>query len=102
VQAIERATDIQNEVVRGLISTARWIDEDLGGASMLEGNIPTNNSLFFDVLEGESVPVEIKPGIPAAAFKNLTFCMNLELTGPWAVGKLRSRGYGLIRRRIER
>lgn len=100
VSATERASEIKKEILRGLISTARWLDKDLGGQSMLESQIPSENSIILDVLEGESVPVEIKPGIPAAAFKNVVFCTNLDINGPWSVGKMRSRGYGLVRRRI--
>lgn len=106
VSAMERSEEIKQEILRGLIGSARWHDQadDEAGADgvPLEARIPSETSLLLDVLEGESVPIEIKPGVPGAAFKNLTFCTNLDLTGPWSVGKLRSRGYGLIRRRIER
>ena len=102
VSAVDRAAEVKKEILRGLVSTARWLDEDLEGQSMLESQIPHEDSILLDVLEGESVPVEIKRGIPAAAFKNVTFCTNLDISGPWSVGKMRSRGYGLVRRRIER
>ncbi|MDO8728578.1 MAG: hypothetical protein Q7K26_01655 [bacterium] len=102
VTAQERAPEIKKEILNGLISMARWLDEDLGTPHLLEHGIPSDDSLILDILEGESVPIPIKPGIPAAAFKNITFCTNISLNGPWMAGKLRSRGYGLIRRRIER
>lgn len=42
------------------------------------------------------VPVEIKPGVFGLCAKNVTFFSDLELNGPWHVGHLTSRGYGLI------
>jgi hypothetical protein len=103
-QATERADDIRREIVRGLLGQARWIDEGLADTepNCIEHAIPSEDSLMFDVLEGQSVPVEIKPGISGMAYKNVIFCTNLDLSGPWSAGKLRSRGYGLIRRYVER
>lgn len=98
----ERSEEIKKEILNGLLSCARFLDDDIGGASMLEGQIPSHESLTLDILEGTPMPVFTKPGIPAAAYKNLVFCTNLKLSGPWTAGKLRSRGYGLIRQRIER
>ena len=92
--------EIKEEILTGLLSYAQYLDDDSGGESMLEGRIPKQDSFFLDILEGEFTPIEIIPGISAAGFKNLTFATDLELNGPWAVGKLRSRGHGLIRRRI--
>ena len=95
---------IRLEIMRSIATTAQWMDEELEnfGQDTLLGQLPLHKDSTWDldVLEGESVPIEIKPGIKAAAFKNVTFCTNLEMDGPWAAGKLRSRGYGLIRRRI--
>lgn len=100
--AVDRCAEVRKELLSGLISQSRWLDNELGGESNLEGRIPADDALLLDILEGESVPVEIKPGVSGMAYKNLTFCTNLELSGPWLAGKLRSRGYGMIRRRIER
>jgi len=42
------------------------------------------------------VPVEIKPGVFGLCAKNVTFLSDLELNGPWHVGHLTARGYGLV------
>lgn len=45
---------------------------------------------------GKFVPIEIKPGVFGLCAKNVEFRSNLSLNGPWHVGHLTSRGYGLI------
>ena len=102
--AEECSADIRREILRGIVATARWLDADVGhdASALLERRIPPEEFLMLDILEGQEVPIEIKNGIRGNAFKNVVFCTNLQLDGPWAAGKLRSRGYGLIRRRIDR
>ena len=51
---------------------------------------------------GKFVPVEIKPGVFGLCAKNVEFTSNLSLHGPWHVGHLTSRGYGLILRADKR
>lgn len=90
--------NLRRIVMRGLISQARWLDEN--GASGLYYTIPDEESLGFYIAEGRPLPIEIKNGNLAAGYAGLTFSMNLMLTGPWFAGQLRSRGYGQIRRRV--
>lgn len=80
---------VRKEIVRGLVSFSRIHAPDL------EGTIPGESEIDF--LEGVPVPVEIKPGILASAIKNVVVAFPVRLSGPWTVGRLRSRGYGLIR-----
>ncbi|OLP04533.1 hypothetical protein [Rhodoferax antarcticus] len=100
VQAVEREEEIKKVILTGLISCARYLDDESKGESHFESHIPSEDSLILDILEGDATPIDIKPGIRAAGFKNVTFCTNLDLSGPWCTGKLRSRGYGIIRKRI--
>ncbi|AJF08226.1 type IV CRISPR-associated endonuclease Csf5 [Geoalkalibacter subterraneus] len=45
---------------------------------------------------GRFVPIAIKPGVFGLAARNVEFFSDLSFTGPWHVGHLVSRGYGLI------
>ena len=80
---------MKREIVRGLVSCARI------HAPHFESLIPSESEI--EVLEGVPCAVEIKPGIMAGAVKNVVVAMPIRLSGPWSVGRLRSRGYGLIR-----
>lgn len=83
-------------VLRGLTGVARMLDEDLlarGMARRFEKEIPTE----IEILQGVPTTVPIRPGIPAAAYKHVLMNVGRKLNGPWGVGMLRSRGYGLIR-----
>jgi len=87
-------------ILSGLISQARWLDENSGGASNLESLIPDEESSGFHIADGRQVPIAIKAKNYAFGFADLTFSMNLRLEGPWQAGKLRSHGYGRIRKVI--
>jgi hypothetical protein len=83
-------------MLRGLSGVARMLDNELIDAKLppvFEQAIPQQ----VDMVEGEPIPVLIKPGIWGAAYKDMLVSMPCKLNGPWATGLLRSRGYGLIR-----
>lgn len=83
-------------ILRGLTGMARMLDEELaadGHPRRYEAEIPYR----IDVLEGEPVPIPIKSGVLAAAYKNMVIAMPTKLSGPWSAGMLRSRGYGFVR-----
>ena len=96
----EVSDDIRRVLLRGLISQARWLDENSNGACNLEYLIPHEDSLGFFIAEGESCPILINDKNYAAGYSKLAFSMQLELMGPWSAGNLRSRGYGQIRKLI--
>ena len=98
----EVSGDIRSVLLRGLISQARWLDEDTGGECNLEHLIPDEDSLGFFVADGESAPILINDKNYATGYSKLAFSMQLELSGPWYAGNLRSRGYGGIRKLILR
>lgn len=97
-------TDLQGDVskaagdifLRGINGVARLLDNELiagGGSPKFEQALPRE----ITFLEGTSLLVEIKPGVLAAAYKDILISMPCKLRGPWSAGILRSRGYGLIR-----
>lgn len=90
---------IQRAIVRGIISQARLLDTDAGRPAK-ETVIGTDEMLDIRVLAGKPVFVPIKTGarIHALGVRNVVFSINLNMTGPWVVGHLRSRGFGLIKR----
>lgn len=95
--------DLKEEIKRSIELTAGWLDNDLQtsqGASLL-AKLPENvEDWDIAIHEGEFVAIPVKPGVYAAGFKNVVVTLGLELNGPWAAGKLRSRGYGIIRRKV--
>lgn len=92
------ATEISSVILRGLAGVARMLDDELTAAGLppsYEAALPYR----IEVLEGEPIPIPIKPGVLAAGYKNVLFAMPTKLSGPWATGRLRSRGYGFVRLR---
>lgn len=92
----EVAEQVKASILRGLAGMAQMLDEELmadGKAPVHLGSIPDT----VEVLEGEPCPVQIKPGLTAAGYKNLLLHFQCKFSGPWTTGLLRSRGYGLMR-----
>ena len=92
----EVAGAASNIFLRGLNGVARLLDNDLldaGKAPKFESSLP--HEVTF--LEGKPLPIEIKPGVLGAAYKDILLSMPCKLNGPWVTGLLRSRGYGLVR-----
>ena len=96
----EVSDDIRRTIMRGLLSQARWLDENTSGRYKLHNRIPDEETLGFSIFDGEPCPVLIKDNNFAYGYSNLTFSMNLDLMGPWLAGHLRSRGYGQIRKLV--
>lgn len=102
VPPLDVSDDIRRVILRGLMSQARWLDENSDGACNLEHLIPDEESLGFFIAEGEPAPFVINDNNLAAGYTKLAYSMQLGLSGPWAAGNLRSRGYGQIRKLILR
>lgn len=93
----EVAKNVGEVVIRGLLSVARMLDEDLTSekkAKRFESAIPQE----IHILEGRPAPIMIREGLPAAGYKHVVMDIGRVLNGPWVAGMLRSRGYGIIRR----
>lgn len=93
---------IRRAVIGGIISQARFLDEQCHGPAVMEAEIGTDDMLGLRILEGEVVIGKIKKDarVHALIVTNLVFSVDLELKGPWLSGLLRSRGYGLIRKEL--
>ena len=90
---------IEKSLVRGLIGQALHLDHLLAGQSdSLMGQMPTNERLGVQVLEGTTYfyRTDKHRGL-ALAIRNLKFSMDAKLSGPWSAGQLRARGFGSIR-----
>jgi len=98
----EVSNDIRRVLLQGLISQARWLDENSDGVCNLEHLIPDEESLGFFIAEGQPAPFLINNQNYAAGYSKLAYSMQLDVSGPWAAGHLRSRGYGQIRKMIMR
>ena len=83
-----------------LLQSKSYAEENARRESKLKDEIPDEGTLGFSIFDGESCPILINERNFAAGYQQLTFSMNLELTGPWLVGQLRSRGYGQVRKVI--
>ena len=90
---LQEATPMILDIIeKGLVGTA----DQIGGI-----DIPAN--LHLVIHEGEiSVDKILGKSVHVGIVRNLRFSMVGDLTGPWSVGLLRSHGYGLIRREIEK
>lgn len=93
---------IERHIVRGIIGQSRFLDDDCATPVVREGAIPRDETLAIRVTAGKPcwVPIVVKDGrnsVHALGVRNLEFSMRLSLDGPWAVGALRSRGFGMIR-----
>lgn len=90
---LQEATPMILEIIeKGLVGTAAQIGEI---------DIPAN--LHLVIHEGElSVDKMLGKTVHVGIVRNLRFSMVGNLVGPWSVGLLRSHGYGLIRREIEK
>lgn len=87
---------IKTAISRGLMGQAMTLDEETG--SQLARQMPTDDMLDIRVFDGQPVFMPTKRGQKGCVLgvHNLLFTMNLSLAGPWFVGHLRSRGFGLI------
>lgn len=85
---------IKSTIVSGLIGEARMLDEDDGGGR--EAAIPSDEMLHLTVLSGKPMWLRINDRAHALMVTNLVVSMDLDLSGPWYTGKLRSRGYGRV------
>ena len=89
---------VKHEIERGLLSQCLSLKHFNPEGKDLILDLPDPESLGIEILEGEVFYLPIEGKNKGLAIKNLVFTMNLNLTGPWHVGRMRSRGYGLIRR----
>lgn len=80
---------IRHQIIGGLTTQSHLCAPGTLGA------IPMDDAI--DVLEGQPVPIAIRPGIFVSAYKNVVVSMPVRLRGPWLAGHLRSIGYGYIR-----
>lgn len=87
---------IKKAILRGLIGQAMTIDEETG--SNLAGAIKTDEAMDIRIFDGKPVFIPLKSGLKTCALgvHGLMFTMNGSISGPWFVGHLRSRGFGLI------
>ena len=90
--------DIPKMILRGLLSQAKWLDEN--GSFGLANRLPDLDTLGLHIAEGRPGLMKVKDGINAVGYTHLVFSMNLNLMGPWSAGLLRSRGEGAIRKLI--
>lgn len=90
----ETQDEARSIIWRDLVGAARTLDIELG--TNMESQVPNEQDIH--VMAGDGVPVTLKGTRRAAAFKNVVIAMPVSLTGPWAVGRLRSRGYGMLER----
>lgn len=93
---VEMTPLIKRAIVRGLIGQALTLDEETH--SQLARQIPTDDMLDIKIFEGKPVFKPTKAGSKGCVLgvQDLVFTMNISLSGPWFVGHLRSRGFGLI------
>lgn len=84
-------------VLTGLSTLATMLDDEL-----IEYNQkPTycrDLPGHVEVLDGAPTKVIIRPGIWGAAYGGVLVQVPRKLNGPWCVGQLRSRGFGLMQR----
>jgi len=95
---------IRRAVIGGVVSQARFLDEQCNEPALREQQIGTDDMLGLTVLGGEAAVIKAKKDaqVYALIVNNLVFSIDLELKGPWLAGVFRSRGFGLIRQRIVR
>lgn len=81
----------------GLISQAHVLDEQDGGNRLSQ--IGTDDELGIEILQGYPYidRREDKGGQIFLNMRHLVFSVDLELAGPWLIGRLRSQGLGLVR-----
>lgn len=93
---VEMTPLIKRAIVRGIIGQAMMLDEETG--SRHADRLPTDDMLDIKIFEGKPVFMPTKAGKKGCVLgvQDLVFSMNLSLSGPWFVGHLRSRGFGLI------
>ena len=84
---------IRRAIIGGIVSQARYLG--------LEREIGTDDMLGLRILDGAPTMMRIKKEVRlhALVVGNLVFSIDLDLNGPWLAGTLRSRGFGLIRRK---
>lgn len=77
------------EEVAGTLDNARI---EAGVAPTYSVGLPSQ----VEVMEGTPMALPFAPGLYAAAYRDVVFFATATIRGPWTVGKLRSRGYGLV------
>lgn len=100
---------IRRSIIGGLISQARFLDESSSHSltqspfAQLELQIGTDETLGLDLISGKAVIGQIKkhPNAYALIVKHLKFKIDLDISGPWYSGHLRSKGMGLISKHID-
>ena len=95
VPAVERQEELKSELLKGLISFCRLVEHDV--SKDLEGVLPTDEDFDAQILQGDPLPIPVNEHLLAASYKNMVIAMPYELTGPWAFGRMRSKGRGLLR-----
>lgn len=91
---------IKRSIVDGIVSQATYLD-DTSDTGILAA-LPPSDGIEVDVLAGDitldPVTHPQRGGKPVMALvaKHLIFSLNINLTGPWYCGHVRSKGYGLI------
>lgn len=80
---------IRRQIIGGLSTQAHLC------APAALGSLPLDDDI--DVLDGQPIPIAVRPGIFVSAYKNVVISMPVRLRGPWLAGHLRSVGYGYVR-----
>lgn len=95
---------IKRAVIGGIVGQARLLDEEAPAGFSRESLIGTDDMLNLHFHQGQPKFVRTqdaeggRKGLYALVVSDLVFSIDLSLSGPWACGLLRSKGYGLIRR----
>lgn len=79
----------------GLAEVAATMDDAAiaaGRRPLYSAGVPS----MIEVVSGTPLAIPFAPGLYAAAYRDVVFFAPSRIRGPWSVGKLRSRGYGLV------
>lgn len=94
---------IVREISEGLLAQCRYMDDsyrDAGRADMatLESELGTDDMLNIEIHEGKPNFQAMRPGDPLKALfvNDLVFTAAVKITGPCYLGRLRSRGHGVV------
>lgn len=89
MDAVEKNKYTESKIKSGLQHHMDFIDSaiDMDSSQTILGDVKIN---------GDLIPVEVKPGVWFLSAKNVTFRTNLDLQGIFHVGHLISRGFGKI------
>lgn len=80
----------------GLISQSTLLDQQDGGNRLAA--IGTDEEMGIEVLQGYPFidKMQSKGGQVFLNIRHLVFSIDMDLTGPWLIGRLRSQGLGLV------